>query len=325
MTSRLFLFPLILPALAAAHVISMSTGYVTVNGTSVEYLLRMPQYEMAHVRDPEHALFAHIRFTSGFETGRVTGRECHRDPASGNYICAANYAFSQPVERLGVDCSFHEITVSNHIHMLHAERAGKTDQAILDAAFPTATLGFRPPTPAELAVEQSGAGAMRVWTNSIQLLLLVALALAARSRPELLWTGLAWLAGECAGTLAILRTGWQPSPRFAEAAAALALAYLALEILAFPKSGGRWMLALLFGGFSAMYFALFVSESGYQTGWVLTGTAFAAGTVLCAGALIGFAFSRLPLRDIYRAIASKAAAGGLLTLGIFWFCLRLRG
>ena len=40
----------------------------------------------------------------------------------------------------------------------------------------------------------------------------------------------------------ILRADWQPSPRFAEAAAALALAYLALEILAFPQSRGRWLL-----------------------------------------------------------------------------------
>lgn len=325
MTPRLLLLLLVLNATAEAHVISMSTGYATVNGTSVEYLLRMPEYEMAHVKDPEHALFRHIRFTSGFETGRITGQECHDDPASGNYICAANYTFSQPVERLGVECSFHEITVSNHIHMLHAERAGKTDQAILDAAFPTATLGFRPPTAAELAVEQSGAGAMRVWTNSIQLLLLAALALAARNRRELLWTGLAYLTGECVGTIAILRSGWQPSPRFAEAAAALALSYLALEIIAFPKSTGRWMLALLFGGFSAMYFSIFVSESGYQPGWVLAGTAFAAVCVLCAGALIGFAFSGLPLRDLHRNIAGKVAAAGLFVTGALWFFQRLAG
>ena len=78
---------------AAAHVISMSTGYATVAGNRVEYILRMPQYEMTHVKNPA-GLFDHIRFTSGFETGRRIDGECHDDPATSTYICAANYEFS---------------------------------------------------------------------------------------------------------------------------------------------------------------------------------------------------------------------------------------
>jgi hypothetical protein len=310
---------------ASAHAISMSTGYVTVSGNRVDYLLRMPDYEISQQRDPAHALFTHIRFTNGFETGRETAQECHHDAASGNYLCAATYEFSQAVERLGVDCTFYEVTVGNHIHMLHAERAGKSDQAILDSAFSSATLAFRPPTPAELAIEQSGAGAIRVWTNSVQLLLLLALAIAARSRLELLFTGSAFLVGECASASAILRSGWQPSPRFAEAATALALAYLAFEIIAFPRSRGRWVLALLFGGFTGMYFSVFLAQSGYRSGWVLMGAAIAAVVVLAASMLAGYAIGRLRLSNLQHTVATRIAASGLLVTGAIWFLVRLRG
>ena len=95
-----------------------------------------------------------------FETGRRLDGECHADSESSTYLCAANYEFHRQFEQLGVDCTFFDVTVTNHIHMLHAERAGKSDQAILDSSFPSATLAFRPPTRAEIAVEQSGAGAM---------------------------------------------------------------------------------------------------------------------------------------------------------------------
>jgi hypothetical protein len=325
LTCRLSALLFLWSASASAHAISMSTGFATVTGNRVEYLVRMPEYEMTHVRDPEHALFRHLKFTSGFESGRITGQECHHDPATSNFICAANYEFTQPVDRLGVECSFYEITVPNHIHMLHAERDGKSDQAILDSSFPSATLGFRPPTAAELAAAQSGAGAMRVWTNPVQLLLLIALALAARTRPELLRIGLAFATGECVGTIAILRSGWQPSPRFAEAAAALALAYLALEIIAFPKSTGRWLLALVFGGFSAMYFAVFIADSGYRAPWVLAGAAFAGLSVLTAAALIGFGCSKLPWPVSLRPALAKIPAAGLFLTGAVWFALRLRG
>jgi hypothetical protein len=317
MLSRLLaLFALSLPV--AAHVISMSTGYATVTGNRVEYILRMPQYEMAHVKNP-NTLFDHIRFSNGFETGRRTGEECHDDPATSTYICAANYEFSRPVKRLGVECTFYEVTVPNHIHMLHAERNSKSDQAILDSSFPSATLAFRPPTVFEIAVEQLGAGAERVWTNSVQLLLLVALAIASRSRRELAVAGVAFLLGECLGTVAIMRSAWQPSPRFAEAAAALALAYLALEIVAFPKSGGRWLLALVFGGFEGMYFSIFLSESGYQAGYVLCGAAVAGALVLLLAALAGYA---IPHR--YRTLLSRIAASLLLVTGSIWFIVRLR-
>jgi hypothetical protein len=270
------------------------------------------------LKNPD-SLLDHIRFSSGFETGRRTDRECHDDPAAATYLCAANYEFSRPVDRLGVECTFYEVTVPNHIHMLHAERNGKSDQAILDSSFPSASLAFRPPTAFETAVEQSGAGAERVATNAVQLLLLIALAIASRSRRELGVVGASFLAGECLSTVAILRSSWLPSPRFAEAAAALALAYLALEIVAFPRSRGRWLLALVFGAFEGMYFSFFLSESGYRAAYVLPGAALAGALVLLIAALAGYV---IPHR--YRTPLSRIAASLLLVTGSIWFIVRLR-
>jgi hypothetical protein len=321
--SRPVFVALLLSAPAFAHVISMSTGWATVEGAHLEYIVRMPRYEMPTNADPAQTLFSHIRFYSGFETGRLTGSECHDEPGSNNYLCAANYQFSAPIDSLRVDCTFYEVTVPNHIHMLHAERSGKSDQAILDSAFPGATLAFRPPTAAELIAQQAGAGALRVWTSWAQVLLLLAIVLASRTRRELLASAGAFLCGEWAGTAIILRTAWQPSPRFTEAAAALALAYLAFEIIAFPQSRGRWLLALLFGAFEGMYFAVFLADSGYRFGTVLAGASVAALLVIAAAALLNSFVSRLRLPARFKTIPLKAMAAALLVTGSVWFVIRL--
>jgi hypothetical protein len=298
---------------ASAHVISMSSGFVNVSGNKVEYLLRMPAYEMQQGVNPV-TLFDHIRFTSGFETAQRLDGECHPDPSAATLICAANYRFSAPVDKLGVEATFYEITVPNHIHLLRAERDGHFDQAVLDSTLSSATLAFRPPTALETALNESAAGAVRTGKNLAQVFLLVALALAARTRREYLVLFAAFLMGEVGGTAILLRTLWQPPLRFAEAAAALALAYLAFEILTLPKSQGRWILALIFGAFQGMFFALFIGETGYHSAWVLTGAALAAIGVagICA---LG---AKFPL------IVRKALACLLLATGVIWFGIRLR-
>ena len=43
------LWPLLLAAPAFAHVVSMSSGDLSVEGTHARYELRMPLYEIAHV------------------------------------------------------------------------------------------------------------------------------------------------------------------------------------------------------------------------------------------------------------------------------------
>lgn len=318
---RLAALGLLFCTAASAHVISMSTGWATVYGSRVDYIVRMPKYELPPGKDPTAEIFGHIRFSSGFETGRPTGSECQDDPTAVSYVCGATYQFTSPVDRLGVDCTFYEITVPNHIHMLHADRGGKSDQAILDSTFSSAILAFRPPTQVELAVEQAGAGAFRVWKSWALLFLLLALAIAARRVSEFVALAAAFSGGLWVGTAWLLNTTWQPSPRFTEAAIALALAYLALEILVFPKSSGRWLLAIVFGAFAGMYFAQFVSDSGYRFGYVLSGATIASLVSLGAAGLI----AAIAVRHRFQNILSRILAAGLLATGSVWFIVRLRG
>ena len=51
--SQIFLGILLLALPATAHVMSMSSGDLTVNGTQAHYELRMPLYEITHVLHPE--------------------------------------------------------------------------------------------------------------------------------------------------------------------------------------------------------------------------------------------------------------------------------
>jgi hypothetical protein len=306
-----------------AHAISMSTGYATVRGRELEYIFRIPEYEMAHVREPA-SLFDHVRFSSNSEDGVRTGQECHPDPANDAYLCAADYRFSSLIEKLSVECTFYQVTVPNHVHMLHAERGGKYDQAILDSSFSSATLAFRPPTPVEIAISQTVAGFLQVFTAGVQMLLLFAAVFSARKRAELAGIILAFLAGQCLGALAPIRSAWQPQPRFAESAAALALAWLSLEILLFPTSRGRWIMAAVLGIFSGLYFSLFINESGYSAGWVMSGAAIAS--LLASGILetVRNGLNRLPFRASFRIHAKHLAASVLLGTGAIWFVLRLR-
>jgi hypothetical protein len=50
---------------ACAHVMSMSSGDLTIRGTLAHYEFRLPLYEMPHVANPAQSLFAHIVFSSG--------------------------------------------------------------------------------------------------------------------------------------------------------------------------------------------------------------------------------------------------------------------
>jgi hypothetical protein len=103
--------------------------------------------------------------------------------------------------------------------------------------------------------------------------------------------------------------GWQPTTRFAECAAALGIAYLAVEILFVPQGGTRWWIAAVLGLFQGVYLALF---SQGEMAFFLTGAALSAA-LLCvlAGALM---LGRVP-----RVVASIPLAAG-----VFWFFVRLR-
>src|SRR5262249_55817435 len=61
----------------SAHVMSMSTGDISIDGARAHYELSMPVYEIAHVSNPDTSLFEHIRFSSAGETGRILKKSCH--------------------------------------------------------------------------------------------------------------------------------------------------------------------------------------------------------------------------------------------------------
>src|SRR5205823_5624231 len=193
-----------------AHVMSMSTGDVRLEGNRAHYELRMPVYEIADLKNPELLLFEHIRFSTAGQDGRITQRACHADMAQGSYICTADYEFPVPVDRLDVECALHKVTVPNHVHLLRAQKDGKSDQAIFDFSFSKAQIRFDPPTAIETAVTQSGAGLVRAVGGLVQILFLATLALAARSRRELAALAGMFLLGQVAAAVIAPKTRWEP-------------------------------------------------------------------------------------------------------------------
>jgi hypothetical protein len=305
---------------AFAHVMSMSSGDLAIHGTLAHYQFRLPLYEMPHVADPAHSLFAHIVFSSGGRPAQLLNSACREDAAHGAYVCTADYEFAAPVDTLDVECTFHAVTVPNHVHLLRVENGGKRDQALFDISFPRATLRFRPPTALETATTQAGGGALRSLGGAAQILFLASLVVAARSRRELILLTVMFLAGQIAAALVVPRTAWQPPARFVEAAAGLTVAYLAVEILALPKAGMRWLIVAVLGVFHGLYFALFLRTTSYSPTYVLTGAAVAEIALIAVLALL---FSRLNRRlAALRPVPVCAAL--LLVTGMAWFFLRLR-
>jgi hypothetical protein len=317
---RLFGFLCFPPALMA-HMMSMSTGDFAIQGDRAHYELRMPLYEIAHVKDPDRSLFQHIRFSSGGAEARLMTKACRESAADGVYICAADYQFVAPVDKLDVECTFHSVTVPNHVHLLRAENGGKRDQAFFDFSFSRATLRFAPPGAAELVATQAWAGAARAIGGITQILFLAALVLAARTRRELAALSGMFLAGQFLSAWIVPLTAWQPAPRFVEAAAALTIAYLAVEILILPQAGSRWLIAGILGAFHGLYFELFLRNTGYAPVWVLAGAAVAELALIALFALL---FARtLKLAAFLKPV--QVSASLLLVFGMVWFCLRLAG
>jgi hypothetical protein len=282
----------------SAHVMSMSRGDATVNGNLVEFVLRIPFYEVEQTAHPEISLLEHVRFKGG----RMQHEKCFRDGES--YVCAADYLFAHPVETLDVTCTLYAVTVPNHVHVLRATKNGKQDQAFFDYTFTNATLRFVPPTPLGIAIRRMAEGALRGVGGVIQIFFLLTLALAARSYRELGALIAAFIAGIAAGAT----VNWHPPLRFAECAAALGIAYLAVEILFVPRGGTRWLIAGVLGIFQGFYLALFASD---EMAYFVSGAALAA-SVFCA--LAGL---------VMIGRAPRWTASLPLAAGLFWFFVRL--
>ena len=294
---------------AWAHVMSMSSGDLTIQGARAHYELRMPLYEITHVSNPGQTLLEHIRFTGA----RQTAHECRAETGRDTYVCTADYEWPAPIDRVDIECTFAAITVPNHVHLLRAGMGGKRDEAVFDLGFTHATLRFRPPTKLEIVITQAGGGFIRALGGPVQVLFLAALVLAARTRRELFVLGAMFLAGQIAAVASVPRTAWQPNARFVEAAAALTIAYLSVEILLLPKAGSRWMIAGILGVFHGLYFHLFIQTTSYHAPLVLSGAAAAECGAL---ALLYLGFARL--RRWTRLLAAV-----LLLFGLAWFVLRL--
>jgi hypothetical protein len=250
----------------------------------------------------------------------LTQKSCHAETGQGTYLCSAEYEFPVAVDRLDVECRFHSVTVPNHVHLLRAQKDGKSDQAIFDFSFSKAQIRFDPPTAAEIVFTQTGAGFVRAVGGLVQILFLATLALAARSRRELAAVAGAFLLGQVAAAVIAPRTNWDPAPRFVEAATALTIAYMAVEILALPQAGKRWLIAGALGVFHGLYFALFLRTTEYNPIYVLGGAA--TGEVLLI-ALFAFCFQRIG-RLAAGLKPLQVSASLLLAVGMFWFFLRLK-
>jgi hydrogenase/urease accessory protein HupE len=313
------------PSSLHAHMMSMSTGELRIHGDAAEYELRMPLYEITHMKEPEKALFQNFRLFDGRAEAKLVKHFCEAAPGQDLYLCRAEFQFPAEVKNLEVECNFARATVPNHVHVLRAERDGLSDQAIFDYSFTRQPLRFAPPGRTAMAFSQVWAGMLRAATGLAQLFFLLALVIAARGRRELYALAAAFLLSECAAAIYAGYGSWAPPPRFVEAAAALTIAYLAVEILLLPEAGHRWAVAAALGIFHGFYFGLFLRDS--QMHWlpVLSGV---LATELFLLAVFDWVVARAAraTKTMRAAVLSpaRATAGVLFLVGAAWFVLRLR-
>jgi hypothetical protein len=280
-----------------AHIVSMSTGELRVDGPLADYDLRIPMSEVARMADPQSILnYIH------FDGGRRRSAKCADE--DGTYVCHASYEFETLVpDKLGVECRFFEVTVPNHVHWLHAVRGSNSDQEVFDRAFPRSELQFRPPSRVETFLRQFGLGFARAALNWIGLLFLLGLAIAA---PRSILPFACFLTGELAALLTGPKIPWPLVPRFLEAAMALTVAYLAVEILMAAETKHlAWIVGIL-GVFHGLFVSGFPVPYGVGAGvlQILTVTLLA---------IVARHFSILWRRRI---------AWGLLAAGLAGFALR---
>lgn len=293
---------LLVPFVLDAHTVSISTGELRVDGPTATYELRMPLYEIANLQNPETALLDHLRFGDGHRTKS----SCM--PEGGMYVCSANYEFPALIpDRLHVECTLFQVTVPNHIHLLTAEQGKNQDQVVFDQTLPTGEVHFRPPSPAEIVLRDLTKGAWRLLTSVASLLFLVGIAVAARSAKEAFGMVAVLVAAEWLSPTFAAKIPATLSPRFLESAVALALAYLAVEVLFLPDGGGRWVAVLAAGAFEGLSFAGF--PKNYLAGANLVQV---AGVALLTVAAIKW------MRPWRRPSAAVVMAAALT-----WFAVRL--
>jgi hypothetical protein len=312
---------LVWPAAAFAHVVSLSTSDLIVTGTRAQVEFQVPLYEMPHVKEPAEALFANLQFSTAGTPARLIYKRCRNDESGGWFECRAEYDLAHAEEPVDVECTFHKVLVANHVHVLRAQRGEQRDQAVFDYALTRASLRFRPPNRMETAIQQVAGGVQRGVGGWAQWLFLLALGVAARSRKEL-WLLLGMFAvGQAVVTLVAPWLGWRPPAGFVEAALALTIAYLSVEVLVLPTAGQRWAVVAVLGGFYGLWLAQYIGQTGYRAEYVLPG---ALGPQLVLGVLLGLAVGWV-CRAAERLQPVRVLSSLLLAFGLLWFVVRLRG
>jgi hypothetical protein len=300
--SSSILFWIAIPCVVHAHTVSISTGELRVDGPTAVYELRIPLYEAASIQNPETALLDHIRFGDGHRTKSSCG------PEGGMYVCTASFEFPALIpDRLSVECTFFQVTVPNHIHLLTAEQGKNQDQIVFDQTLPRGELRFRPPSPGEIIFRDLTNGAYRQVTSPASLLFLLGVGLASGSLRRAAGMIAVLIAVEWISPTLAARIPTTFSPQFLESAVALAVAYLAVEILFLPDGGGRWAAVAAAGVFEGVMFAGF--PRNYLTG---------ANLIQVAGAAV-FTLVALRLKQSWR----RPAAALVLVSALVWFAIRL--
>ena len=306
--------------LLQAHMVSISAGLLQVEGSRVRYELRMPLYEVESLDDPAATLGRHFRLSAGDAEAAGSGFSCREEPAEGWLVCTADYSLPQPPKTLTIACTYYAVTIPNHVHVLRARRGDVEVQRVFDFAAREEEIRFVPPTPWELFFEQAAGGAKRVLGGLAPVLFLAALVLAGRTQREMWNLAGAFAAGQGVAALGLPLTGWSPQPRFVEAAAALTIAYLAVEILLLPQAGRRDAVVGVLGLFHGLALGLFVESTAFSSWRVLTG---ALAADLTAVAVLGTAWWRAPAPLRSRPVVATLSAA-MLAFGIGWFAWRLR-
>jgi hypothetical protein len=298
-----------MPCLAAtlhAHVVSMSTGELRMDGPTASFELRIPMYEVAQLAHPETELLAHFRFGDGHLTRSSCGQGSGAE--DGSYVCRGEYEFpSLHPDGFNIQCTLYQVTVPNHVHLLTALQGVNVDQEVFDRRFTEAEVRFRPPSRAEAMAREAASGAMRAVESASGVLFLIGLALAARSGKEALLFGAVFLTAEGSAKRLGPFLPLALSARFLEAVLALTVVYLAVEILLLPHGRSRWLVVAILGLCFGLSFAGF--PAAYLLGALpVQGAVFA---VLAAAAV------RMP------PAWKRPAAALLLAAGVAWFGARL--
>ena len=167
-------------------------------------------------------------------------------------------------------------------------------------------------TAAEQVADSAAAGVQWLLTTPVMLLLLVSIVVASRTAKEFTVFAVCFFLGQLVPLLNLTIAG-KFNPKFLELASALAVAYLAVEILFLPKAGTRWLVVAIVGLFPGLALAAMVQQTELSAAGVWLGAML---TEAALAALGGFVW----LRTSHKW--ERPMGWLLLLLGAAWFAFR---